>query len=78
MGEAHVLHTLLKWPAFASWLAIPATQSSEVGGWLLTPRVAFMIAHAVHVIIVSLNAHTGSVSLNPFARLRAPAVAPVW
>jgi hypothetical protein len=63
-----MLHALLERPAIALWLTIPAAQSSKVGSGLLAPTVfVLVIAHAVDMIVVCLDAHTGSVFLDPLA-----------
>jgi hypothetical protein len=86
VGEAHMVETFLEGPAIAFWHARFVTQGSEMGCRLLTPTVlrwdvvcwvVIMVAHAIHVVIVSLNAHAGSIVLDPLARLAAPAVTPV-
>ena len=50
--QEHLEH-LLHEASSTRWLAIPATQSRKVGGWLLTPAVALMIGHAIHTSTIS-------------------------
>ena len=50
-----------------------------MGSRLHAPGVLVLsIVHAVHIIIIRLDTHTGSIVLDPLAGLAAPAVTPVW
>jgi hypothetical protein len=76
VGEAHMIQvlTFLERPAsafFVAFLAILSlftTQSGEMGCRLLAPRVCLVVvAHAVHMLIISLDTHASSIILNPLA-----------
>jgi hypothetical protein len=78
-GEAEVVDALLMRPALAFRLAIPSTEGGKMGSWLHTPGVlTITIVHAVHTVGIGLDAHTGSILLDPLARLAAPTVTPIW
>merc|ERR1719160_432251 len=78
-GEAKVAEAFLVRPAFASWLAFPSTKGGKMSSWLHTPGVfVAAVVHAVHLVIIRLDTHTGSIIFNPLAGLTAPAVAPIW
>merc|ERR1719171_505689 len=65
-------------PAIACWLVSPAAIHGEMRGRLLSPRVFVMaIVHAVHVVIIRLDAHGSSTILNPVGALSSPTVAPI-
>merc|ERR1719331_1496967 len=65
-------------PAFARRLPVPTAQGGKVGCWLHTPSVLILsIVHAIDRFVIRLNTHTGTIILDPLARLAAPTVTPI-
>jgi hypothetical protein len=68
LGEAKIIDTFLMGPAFASRLTVSATQRGKMGSWLDSPGVLIVaIVHAVHIVEIRLDTHTGTIIFNPFA-----------
>jgi len=55
----------------------PRSKCGGLGTRTFILLLVLSIVHAVHVLIVRLDTHTGSIVLNPLAGLAAPAVTPL-